>query len=65
MQLENIPKHLHSSVIGAYWTMLGLLEVQANNENNALMKYDVEAFYRLWNKMTGDDKKAVWNKDIL
>lgn len=59
MQLETIAKKLQKDVIASFWSMLQTLEGQA--ENN-LDKHFVEGYYRQWNAMTGDDKKARWER---
>lgn len=62
MTLDRIPKSLHSDVIANYWMMLRELEVQADNENDPILKISVQGHYALWNKMTGDNKQPRWMK---
>jgi hypothetical protein len=60
MQLTNIPADQHENVIGAYWYMMRECESKAADENCAVLKLQVEGFYRLWNKMTDDNKQPIW-----
>lgn len=62
VQMEKIPQHLHKDVIGSYWIMLQELQSKAEENNDIMLKRWVESFYRQWNEITGDDKKARWEK---
>lgn len=64
MQLLNpIPKKMQADVISSYWTMLRELESKAEDSNDRILMVQVEGFYRLWNKMTGDNKSPRWKGD--
>lgn len=60
MQLETIPKKEHANMISVYWQLMRSMESQAQESNCPLDKLTVEGSYRLWNRVTGDDKKPVW-----
>jgi hypothetical protein len=60
MQLETIAKKHQKDIIASFWSMLRELETQADNEGSALAKHFVEAYYRQWNEMTGDNKSPRW-----
>ena len=59
LNLESIPQNEQKNVISVYWQMLKSLEMTADD---TLSKHDVEAYYRLWNRMTGDNKSPNWIK---
>lgn len=64
MQLLNpIPKKMHADVISSYWIMLRELESKAEDGNDQILMVQVEGFYRLWNKMTGDNKLPRWKEN--
>lgn len=60
IELHKIKQSMHKDVIDSFWTMLQELETQANNEDDRLLKHQVEGWYRQWNRMTGDTKTARW-----
>jgi hypothetical protein len=60
IELHKIKRSMHKDVIDSFWTMLQELETQANNEDDRLLKHQVEGWYRQWNRMTGDTKTARW-----
>ena len=60
MQTKTIPANMQEDVIGSYWVMLREYESNADNTNDAIGKIQVEAFYRQWNEMTGDNKVPIW-----
>ena len=62
MQLENIPKKFQKDFISSFWSMLRENEAHADNNNDPVLKHFVEGWYRQWNDVTGDDKKARWEK---
>jgi len=59
MQLTTIPKKEQESFIASFWSMLQQLE---NNADNVLDKQFVEGYYQQWNRITGDNKVARWNR---
>ena len=60
MQLDTIAKALQPDIIHSFWTMLSELESQADNTGDAVLHVQVEAWYRQWNRMTGDNKQPRW-----
>jgi acyl carrier protein len=61
MELNTIPKRMQPDVISSFWTMLGELRSQADNNDDTILKVQVEGWYRQWNEMTGDNKTACWS----
>ena len=60
MQLDTIAKPHQADVIASFWAMMRELESQADNEKDAVLHVQVEGYYRLWNRMTGDNKQPIW-----
>ena len=60
IELNKIKRSMHKDVISSFWTMMQELESHANNDNNPVLKHQVDGWYRQWNRMTGDTKVARW-----
>jgi len=60
MQLETIAKNQQESMISSFWTMLQECESKADNENDLVLKHQVNGWYQQWNRVTGDHKKPRW-----
>lgn len=60
MNLITIKKSLQPDIISSFWTMLRECEGQAENDNDCVLKHQVEGYYRQWNLMTGDEKEPRW-----
>jgi hypothetical protein len=48
------------NVLQSFWVLLGEAEVQADNDNNPLLKHQVEGFYRQWNALNGSALEPRW-----
>lgn len=59
MQLTKIAKKDQEGMISSFWSMLQMLEGQAET---TLDKHFVDKYYEQWNRVTGDDKVARWNR---
>lgn len=62
VQMEKIAPAMQANVIHTYWVMMQELQSVAEDSNDCLLKNLVEGCYRQWNQMTGDNKKARWEK---
>lgn len=62
VQLSTIKKSDQENVIHVMWILMGECERQADNDNDPVLKVQVEGAYRLWNKVTGDDARPRWVK---
>jgi hypothetical protein len=60
LELNKIKRSMHQDVISSFWTMLQELESKAVNDNDGLLRCQVDGWYRQWNRMTGDTKTAKW-----
>lgn len=60
LELHKIKRSMHHDVITSFWTMLSELESKARSDNDAVLKHQVEGWYKQWNRMTGDDKRPSW-----
>lgn len=58
----NIPNEEQPDVLSAYWYMLKELESKADCDNDSYNKRVVENYYKLWNRITGDNKHPVWTQ---
>ncbi len=63
LELHKIKRSMHHDIISSFWTMLRECEEKAINEGSAVLKVQVEGWYRQWNRMTGDNKKPQWLKE--
>lgn len=61
MNLNTIAKSLQPDVISSFWTMLQELHSKADDNDDRVLKVQVEAWYRQWNAMTGDNKTVTWS----
>ena len=48
------------NVLHSFWVLLGEAEVHADNDNNPLLKHQVEEFYRQWNALNGTTLGPRW-----
>ena len=48
------------NVLHSFWMLLGEAEVHADNDNNPLLKHQVEEFYRQWNALNGTTLGPRW-----
>ena len=48
------------NVLHSFWVLLGEAETQADNDNNPLLKHQVEGFYRQWNTLNGSALEPRW-----
>ena len=48
------------NVLHSFWVLLGEAETQADNDNNPLLKHQVEGFYRQWNALNGSALEPRW-----
>jgi hypothetical protein len=60
MQTLKIAKEHQENTISCYWQMLRMIESRAHCSDGVVDRHFVEAFYRHWNTMTGDDKVPIW-----
>lgn len=59
-QYTSIPKAEQANILSAYWMMMRELEEQAYDSKRVLDRLQVEGFYRLWNRVSGENKKPRW-----
>lgn len=59
-QYTSIPEEEQENVLAVMWIMIGRLHEEARNNGDVLARRDVEAYYRLWNRITGDNHMAAW-----
>lgn len=66
VQLEKIKPALQKDIISSFWSMLRTLEssVDEFGRDQAVLKHEIEAYYRQWNAMTGDNKRPFWVRDV-
>lgn len=48
------------NVLHSFWVLLREAETQADNDNNPLLKHQVEGFYRQWNALNGSAIEPHW-----
>ena len=58
----NIPLKEQNNVMASFWTMMSMLETQADNDNSTLDKHFVEGYFRQWNLIMKDNKQPVWQR---
>lgn len=66
MSEYKIPAKEIDSVMQSFWTMMRECETIADNDNDMLLKHQVECWYRQWNKLTARTNEPRWitqNKD--
>lgn len=61
MQITNIAEHEQEDMITSFWMMLRECEAHAIDNNDPMLRYWVEGWYRQWNRVTNDNKKAPWD----
>lgn len=61
-QYTKIPESEQENVLSMFWVLLRRLENRANTSKNIFDISDVQAGYRLWNRITGDRHKAAWEE---
>lgn len=44
-----------------FWVMMKECESQADGTNSALLKHQVEGWFRLWGRLTDDEQMPVWH----
>lgn len=65
MNLITIKKSLQPMIISSFWAMLRECEAQAENNDDRMLKHQVEGYYRQWNLMTGNDQVPRWIKRVI
>lgn len=58
----SIPKKEHDNVMACFWTMMRECESTANNNDDRVLKVQVEGFAKLWNRVTNDSFQPKWTK---
>lgn len=48
------------NVLHSFWVLLGAAETRADNDNDPLLKHQVEGFYRQWNALNGTTLNPRW-----
>jgi hypothetical protein len=61
MQVEHINETEHEDMIASFWMMLQECEARAFDNNDPVLRHWVEGWYRQWNRITNDNKKARWD----
>lgn len=59
-QYKSVPEDQQENFIHMYWIILRTVEEAVRDSGDVLTKGDVEAAYRVWNSVTGDEHKAAW-----
>lgn len=62
MNLTSIKKEYQEEMISMFWVLMRTVESNADCTGHILDKRDVECAYETWNKVTGDNKKPVWEE---
>jgi len=63
MNLSKIPENEQEGVLGTFWAMLKELEsIAYSNEKDVILRHEVSAYYKQWNRITGDSKEPIWAK---
>ena len=62
VQRKTIAREDQENALHCFWVMMSELDNVVDNGGckDAVLKKQVEGFYRLWNKMTGSDNKPQW-----
>ena len=55
-----IPANEQNGVMETFWTMLRECETKADCDDDRVLVHWVEAWYKQWNRVTGDNKQPVW-----
>lgn len=61
-QMTSIPKKEQENMLSSFWTMLQECESKVDNSDSKepILRLWVEQWYGQWNRITGDNKEAVW-----
>lgn len=59
-QLETIAPDLQKDIIGSFWSMLRECEGRADDNDDRVLKHQVEGYYRQWNEMTNMTHEPIW-----
>ena len=62
MNLETIKRSMQRDTLSSFWTMLSELTSKARDDNDPVLKHQVEAWHRQWNQLTGDNKLPDWGQ---
>lgn len=63
LNLPKIPENEQEGVLGTFWAMLKELEsIAHSNENDVILRHEVTAYYKQWNRITSDNKSPSWAK---
>ena len=62
MNLTEIPQAEQEALLGSFWTMLQECEGKAVNNNDPVLRLWVAQWYSQWNRVTGSDKKPMWDR---
>lgn len=63
VNLTSIPKDEQECLLSSFWSMLGDLEHLADSkEASIILRHDVGQYYQQWNRVTGDNKKPIWER---
>ncbi len=60
INLTSIPKDEQENILSGFWVLLTETEQNADNENNPVTKHIVEEYYKLWNRITGQNHEPIW-----
>ena len=60
---RNWTEDTKEGVLFSFWYMLQECEVKAIDEDDILLKIQVEGFYRQWNFLTNSNQRPRWIKD--
>ena len=59
--LKHIPENEQEGVLSTFWAMLKELEsIAHSNEKDVILRHEVTAYYKQWNRITGDNKCPPW-----
>ena len=60
--MSSIPKSEQENMLSSFWSMLRECESKVDDspKKDAILKLWVEQWYQQWNRVTGDNKEAVW-----
>jgi hypothetical protein len=53
----------YDNLLDSFWYLLGEAESKAMNDDDILLKHQVECFYRQYNELTGAECKPRWIKE--
>ena len=58
--MKNWSKQTKDDILDSFWYMMRECESKADDEDDFLLKHQVEGFYRQWNSLTDMDHKPIW-----